>query len=224
MKVTHSNQTLILASGRRGQGAKPDDTLDQAVNAASKGGTLKRVTIVATQREGDSAAIVYLTADYATRPAAAERAAATLQSPGAAPVAISRSPTLTAAPGGGDVSATATGSQSAGTALSALYRSAAHTSAPDGGNGIATASSRQSAGTALVAISRSPARISASGAGDVSAVVTAHLSIRDLYGNVQSSSRESGLSAYLSPAEQYARTQRISTSTSPQLGLIDVLA
>ena len=68
MKVTRSNQTLILASERRGQGAKPDNTLDQAVNAASKGGALRRVTIVATQSKGDQdGGVVYVQADYSDR-------------------------------------------------------------------------------------------------------------------------------------------------------------
>lgn len=63
VKVTPSNQTLILASERRTSGAKSSTALDQAVTAASKGGTLKRVTIVAG---APNSSVVYVSADYAT--------------------------------------------------------------------------------------------------------------------------------------------------------------
>ena len=60
MKVTPSNQTLILASERRGSGirggAAPTET-------SSTGAVLQRVTIVASQPDST---VLYLRADYAT--------------------------------------------------------------------------------------------------------------------------------------------------------------
>jgi hypothetical protein len=63
VKVNPLNQTLILASERRGQSEKSGTTLDQAFSAASSGGVLKRVTIVAAQPDSS---LLYLRADYAS--------------------------------------------------------------------------------------------------------------------------------------------------------------
>jgi hypothetical protein len=157
VKVTHSNQTLILASERRGQGGMPETTLDRAVNAASKGGTLKRVTIVATQPD---AGIVYVRADYAARETA----------PGVSAAAISGTP------------------QPSTTTLATTSNPVASTPwTPDRTGSLVP----------------SP---DSSGAKDQ-----------------QSLARDTGLSAYLKPAEQYARTQRIQ-ATASHPSLIDVLA
>ena len=61
MKVHPSNQTLILASDRRAA-SRSSSALDQAISAASNGGSLKRVTIVAAQPD---ASVLYLRAEYA---------------------------------------------------------------------------------------------------------------------------------------------------------------
>ncbi|MEA3150707.1 MAG: hypothetical protein QOD56_1646 [Gammaproteobacteria bacterium] len=161
MKVTHSNQTLILASERRGQGGTSESTLDRAVNAASQGGTLKRVTIVATQPD---AGIVYVRADYAAREKSpGEPAAGTYGAP-----------------------------QPTSTALTTLSNPVASTPwTPD-----RTGSLVPSPGSSAA---------------------------KDTYGNQQSLARDTGLTAYLKPAEQYARTQRIQ-ATASHPSLIDVLA
>jgi hypothetical protein len=46
---------------------------------------------------------------------------------------------------------------------------------------------------------------------------------RDSYGNIQGSKRETGFASYLSPTDQYARTQRI-LSDEPEYAHIDVHA
>jgi hypothetical protein len=63
VKVTPSNQTLILASERPGSGARSGTPLDRALNDASVGAVLKRVTIVAARPD---TTVVYLRADYSS--------------------------------------------------------------------------------------------------------------------------------------------------------------
>jgi hypothetical protein len=159
VKVTQSNQTLILASERRGQGATSESSLDRAVNAASKGGTLKRVTIVATQPD---TSLVYVRADYVTRD----------KPPGQSADPTYRVP-------------------QPGTALPPAPVASTPVNTPD------------RIGSLVPVLDSSGAK--------------------DIHGNQQSLARDTGLSAYLKPAEQYARTQRIQ-ATASHPSLIDVLA
>jgi hypothetical protein len=63
VKVTPSNQTLILANERPYSGEKSSTRLDQALNAAASGAVLKRVTIVAARSD----AVVVVRADYSSK-------------------------------------------------------------------------------------------------------------------------------------------------------------
>jgi hypothetical protein len=152
VKVSPRNQTLILASERRVQGDKSSGgTLGQALDAASNGGVLKRLTIVATRPDTE---LVYVHADYAD---AASPASASSTSSG--------------------TSVVPTANQALAGAVSATFESAASSTA---------------------------------------------LTSRDSSGNIQSHRRDGGLSSYLRPVDQYARTQR-NWSAPASVGL-DVLA
>ena len=93
MKVNPSNQTLLLASERDRLPVKAAGTsLDRALNAASSGGILKRLTIVAAEPD---TSLVYVHADYAadgdeTRPE-------TGGTGDASPPALTKTPPQTAA-------------------------------------------------------------------------------------------------------------------------------
>jgi hypothetical protein len=63
VKVTPSNQTLILANERPGLSGKSSMTLDQALNTAP-GSVLQRVTIVAARPD---TTLLYLRADYSSQ-------------------------------------------------------------------------------------------------------------------------------------------------------------
>ena len=63
MNISPRNQTLILASERRGQGDQTHaGNLSRALDAASNGGILRRLTIVAARPDDE---LVYVQADYA---------------------------------------------------------------------------------------------------------------------------------------------------------------
>ncbi len=59
--------------------------------------------------------------------------------------------------------------------------------------------------------------------GSALVVAAAAFDARDGHGNLQTTSRTVGLSSYLSPAEQYAQTQRLSSRPKASAG-VDVLA
>ncbi|MGA2188644.1 MAG: hypothetical protein ABSH33_08940 [Steroidobacteraceae bacterium] len=79
MKVTPSNQTLILASERGGPTPRPAAALDHALSIASGDTVLQRLTIVASHPD---ATLLYVQADYA---APAESASNPARSFGNAP-------------------------------------------------------------------------------------------------------------------------------------------
>ncbi len=66
MKVTPSNQTLILASERGRSGGAPAAGLARVLRDSAVDGVLQRVTILAARPDST---LVYLQADYASDPA-----------------------------------------------------------------------------------------------------------------------------------------------------------
>jgi len=75
VKITPSNQTLILAGERRGPGAPSGNSpAKTAANSGSAGSVLQRVTIVAARPD---TTVLYLRADYSPATNAVRNAAAT---------------------------------------------------------------------------------------------------------------------------------------------------
>jgi hypothetical protein len=65
VKISPSNQTLILASERQVKGNKTSSgNLSRALDAVATGGTLQRLTIVAARPDDE---LVYVQADFASR-------------------------------------------------------------------------------------------------------------------------------------------------------------
>jgi hypothetical protein len=175
VKISPSNQTLILANERPNVAASAAGSL--AKTASSAGSVLQRVTIVASQPDS----VVYLRADYSSAAAADTHSARTSSGGSSASVADR----LVDA----DIALDTTTSQ---------------TASRNTGNG--TALVRQGPGTALQTIAPQT-----------------YGGARDGYGNALPGSRDTGISTYLPPVEQYARTQRMSAGPAlPQY--IDVLA
>lgn len=163
VKITPSNQTLILASERRGPAA-PSAAL-VARTATPSGRALQRVTIAASQTD----TVVYLRANYGSGASSSSTHASAARAPGGRRLAA-----LVDASAGQDPT---------------VEDAAARTvSAAPGGF---------STSSALVSQPRT------------------YGSPRDGYGNALYSSRDAGISSYLPPVEQYARTQRLMADTAP---------
>jgi hypothetical protein len=138
---------------------------------------------------------------------ASERRGASDKSTGAAAGALKRASIAASQADADVVYVTSRSSKFVRDGLSAASASAAETVT-------APAPSPTSAGGALVSFSRA--------AGTSLVASGAEASGRDTYGNQQRPARDTGLSSYLSPVEQYARTQR-NLSAAPSAH-IDVLA
>lgn len=106
MKITPSNQTLILAGERRGQGAASGNSPGKAVaNSTPAGSVLQRVTIVAARPD---TTVVYLRADYSPATTGASDSGVTY---------VPRNASRPALPGAGDAALGSESPTSANTSL-----------------------------------------------------------------------------------------------------------